>query len=52
MKLILEYSAYNVLKDESNYEFLKKVKNENPDLYSKFMNIVIKKGLEYAKKEY
>lgn len=52
MKKLLEFRAFDILKDEKNQEFLKKIKTENPDLYSTFVNIIGKKGLEIAKQEY
>ena len=52
MKRILEYKVFDLLKDPENEKFLKKVKNENPDLYDRFISLVGNKGLEVAKKEY
>jgi len=52
MKKLLEFRAFDILKDEKNQEFLKKIKTENPDLYSTFVNIIGKKGLEIAKQKY
>lgn len=52
MKRILEYKVFDILKNKENEKFLDKVKQENPDLYSKFLNIVGNKGLEVAKQKY
>jgi len=52
MKRLLEFRVFDLLKDKDNEEFLDKVKKENPDLYSKFLNILGNKGLEKAKEKY
>lgn len=52
MKKVLEYKVFDLLKNKDNSEFLDKVKKENPDMYSKFLNIVGNKGLEIAKQKY
>lgn len=52
MKRILEYKVFDILKNKENEEFLNKVKKENPELYTKFLNIVSNKGLEIAKQKY
>lgn len=52
MKKILEYKVFDLLQNKDNEEFLDKVKKENPDLYSKFLNILGNKGLEKAKEKY
>ena len=52
MKRILEYKVFDILKNKENENFLDKVKKENPDLYSKFLNIIGNKGLEIAKQKY
>jgi len=52
MKRILEYNTYDIFKDPENEKFLDKVKSENRDLYAKFLNIIKRKGLDVAKKEY
>lgn len=52
MKRILEYRVFDILKDPENAKFLDRVKKENPDLYSKFLNLVGNKGLEKAKERY
>ena len=52
MKKLLEYSVFDILKDPENEKFLDKVKKENRDLYPQFLNILKRKGLEVAMKEY
>jgi hypothetical protein len=52
MRRILEFRVYDILKDPENEKFLDQVKKENPNLYSKFLNIVGNKGLEKAKEKY
>jgi len=52
MKKILEYKVFDILKDPENQKFLDKVKKENPDLYTKFLNLVGNKGLQVAKEKY
>jgi len=52
MKRLLEFKIYDILKDADNEKFLNKVKKENPDLYSKFLNLVGNKGLKIAKEKY
>lgn len=52
MKRLLEFKVYDILKDTDNEKFLNKVKKENPDLYSKFLNLVGNKGLKIAKEKY
>lgn len=49
---MLEFRVFDVLQNKENEKFLDKVKSENPDLYSKFLNIVGNKGLEKAKEKY
>ncbi len=52
MKRIFEYRVYDILKDDDNREFLDKVKDENPDMYGRFVSLVGNKGLEVAKQRY
>ena len=52
MKKLLEFGVFDILKDPKNEEFLDKVKKENRDLYPQFLNILKRKGLEVAMKEY
>ena len=52
MKILLEYKVFDILKDKKNSDFLNLVKKENPELYSKFLNILGNKGLEIAKEKY
>jgi len=52
MRRIYEFKVFDILKDKGNEEFLDMVKKENPNLYSKFLNIVGNKGLEIAKDKY
>jgi hypothetical protein len=52
MKKILEFKNFEILNNPENYNFLSKVKKENPDLYFKFVNILNRKGLEQAKIAY
>jgi len=52
MKRILEYKIFDILKDKDNETFLDKVKEENPDLYSRFLTIIGNKGLDVAKEKY
>ena len=49
---ILEFRLYDLLKNKDNEDFLNKVKKENPDKYSMFINILGNKGLETAKLKY
>ncbi len=52
MKKILEYRVFDILKDPENEKFLDKVKKENPDEYTRFLNLIGNKGLEVAKQKY
>ncbi len=52
MKRLFEFRVYDIMKDDDNREFLNKVKDENLDLYDRFMSLVGNKGLEIAKKKY
>lgn len=52
MKKILEYRVFDLLKDKDNADFLDKVKKENPNMYTRFLNLVGNKGLEKAKEMY
>ena len=52
MKKLLEFGVFDILKDPKNEKFLDKVKKENRDLYPQFLNILKRKGLEVAMKEY
>lgn len=52
MKKILEFRLFDLLKNKDNEEFLDKVKKENPKLYTQFINILGRKGLNVAKNEY
>ncbi|MCF7866773.1 hypothetical protein K9L67_06030 [Candidatus Woesearchaeota archaeon] len=52
MKILFEFRVYDIMKDESNRKFLNKVKDENPELYGRFMSLVGNKGLEIAKQKY
>lgn len=52
MKKIFEYRVFDILKDKDNSDFLDKVKKENPDQYTRFLNLVGNKGLEKAKEMY
>jgi len=52
MKKIYEFRVYDIMKDDNNREFLNKVKDENPELYDRFMSLVGNKGLEIAKQKY
>ncbi|MCF7796061.1 hypothetical protein K9M42_03125 [Patescibacteria group bacterium] len=49
---LFEYRASEILKDEENSKFLYKVKDENPNLYSRFLSIVGNKGINIAKQKY
>lgn len=49
---ILEFRLYDLLKNKDNEDFLNKVKKENPDKYTMFVNILGNKGLETAKFKY
>lgn len=49
---ILEFRLYDLLKNKDNEDFLNKVKKENPDKYSMFIDILGNKGLETAKLKY
>jgi len=52
MRKIFEFKAFDVVNNPENQEFLKKVKTQNPDLYSRFVSIIGNKGLEVAKDKY
>jgi len=52
MKRLFEFKVYDILQDKDNEKFLDKVKKENPDLYTRFLNIVGNKGLDVAKEKY
>ena len=52
VRRILEYRIFDLMKDPENEKFLDKVKIENPDLYTKFLNLVANKGLTIAKEKY
>jgi hypothetical protein len=52
MRKIFEFKAFDVVNNPENEEFLKKVKKQNPDLYSRFVSIIGNKGLEAAKDKY
>lgn len=49
---ILEFRIFDLLKNKDNEEFINKVKTENPELYVKFVNILGRNGLDFAKAEY
>ena len=48
MKRLFEFRVYDIIKDDNNREFLNKVKDENPELYDRFMSLIGNKGLEIA----
>ena len=52
MKRLFEFRVYDIIKDDNNREFLNKVKDENPELYDRFMSLIGNKGLEIAKQKY
>ena len=52
MKRLLEFRIHDLMKDEETYNFLKKVKTENPDEYDRFVSLVGNKGLNIAKDKY
>jgi len=52
MKKLLEFKVFDLLQNKDNEKFLDKVKKENPNLYSKFVNILGNKGLKIAKQKY
>lgn len=53
MSKMFEQVVKNLLKEsDDEYTFLKKVKAENPTLYSKFYSIIKNKGLDAAKQKY
>jgi hypothetical protein len=52
MRKIYEYRVFDILKVPENEKFLAKVKKENPDLYTKFLNLVGNKGIEKTKEIY
>jgi len=52
MKKLFEFRVFDIMKDDENREFLNKVKDENPELYDRFMSLVGNKGLEIAKQKY
>ena len=52
MKKIFEFKVFDILQDKENVKFLDKVKKENPDLYTKFLNLIGNKGLDFAKDKY
>lgn len=52
MKRLFEFRVYDIMKDDDNREFLNKVKDENPELYGRFMSLVGNKGLKIAKQKY
>ena len=52
MKRIVEFKVYDILQDKDNANFLDKVKTENPELYTRFLNIIGNKGLDVAKDKY
>lgn len=52
MKKIYEFKVFDILQNEENVKFLDKVKKENPDLYTKFLNLIGNKGLDAAKERY
>lgn len=52
MRKIFEFKVFDILQDKDNVIFLDKVKLENPDLYTKFINLVGNKGLSVAKQKY
>lgn len=52
MKRLFEFRVYDIMKDEDNRKFLSKVKDENPDIYDRFMSLIGNKGLEIAKQKY
>lgn len=52
IRRIYEYRIFDLLKDPENEKFLNKVKTENPDLYTRFLNLVANKGLDVAKEKY
>lgn len=52
MRKIFEFKAFDVVNNPDNQEFLKKVKEQNPNLYSRFVSLIGNKGLEVAKDKY
>lgn len=52
MKRLFEFKTYDILQDKDNEKFLDKVKKENPELYTRFLNLVGNKGLDVAKEKY
>jgi len=52
MRKIFEFKVFDILQNKENVEFLDKVKIENPELYTKFLNLIGNKGLDVAKEKY
>ena len=52
MKKLFEYKSFEVVNDPANQDFLRKVREQNPDLYGKFVSIIGNKGLEIALQKY
>ena len=52
MRKIFEFKAFDVVSNHENQEFLKKVKTQNPDLYSRFVSLIGNKGLVVAMDKY
>jgi len=52
MKKIFEFKVFDILQDKENVKFLDKVKKENSELYTKFLNLIGNKGLNIAKQKY
>ena len=52
MRKIFEFKVFDILQDKENVKFLDKVKKENSELYTKFLNLIGNKGLDVAKEKY
>jgi len=52
MRKIFEFKVFDILQDKENVKFLDKVKKENFELYTKFLNLIGNKGLDVAKQKY
>jgi len=52
MKKIFEFKTFDVVNNPDNQEFLRKVRDQNPNLYSRFVSLIGNKGLEVAKDKY
>ena len=49
---LFEFNILELRKNKDIDDFFKKVKSENPDIYSRFVSIVSNKGLDIAKEKY